>query len=206
MPVKLLLIVIGLALLLPTLAVAFNDHLLLDTDRGEILIQLNFARAPLTAENVMSLAEAGHYDGLIFHRVIEDFVIQTGGYDPDMEERRSEEQIPNESGNGLSNERGTVALARGSDPHSGSAQFYINLSDNSRLDPRSTRWGYAVFGRVRAGMSVADEIAGLPTGGRAHLSSDVPEEDVRIRRARPMSYEEAEAWLQDRNNASDEED
>jgi len=174
---------------------ARESHLLLETDKGPILIELNPRRAPLTVAAILKHSQAGHYDGLIFHRVIDDFVIQTGGYDGDMKRRDVDESVVNESGNGLSNYRGTVALARGEDPHSGKVQFYINLDDNSRLDPRSSRWGYAVFGRVVAGMDTVDAIGKVDTGPRGDIPSDVPKENILIQQARPLAHRDALEWL-----------
>jgi len=183
--------------LLPWTATAEEpaSHLLLTSTHGDIMIELNPQRAPLTVDNIVAYAREGHYDGLVFHRVIEGFVIQTGGYDADFQSRSADRSVANESGNGLSNQRGTVALARGDEPHSGKAQFYINLDDNERLDPRRARWGYAVFGRVVYGMETVDAIGALPTGARDPLPSDVPEEDVIINKVETMDRRTAFQWL-----------
>lgn len=192
-----------LTLLLPLSVHATDDidHLLLETDRGPILIQLNRSRAPLTTEHIIGLVQEGHYDGLVFHRVIEDFVIQTGGRDRRLEPRNAEGSVPNESGNGLRNRRGSVALARGEDPHSGNSQFYINLGENEKLDPQSNRWGYAVFGHVLVGLSTADKIDSLPTTTRNSLE-DVPEENVVIEEARLMNVDQALDWQETQDNGS----
>ena len=132
-------------------------------------------RAPLTAENFLRYVRDGSYDGTVFHRVIANFVVQGGGYDDRLAERQARAPIPNESGNGLSNRRGTLGLAREDCPHSGSSQFYINLMDNAGLDPLPSRWGYAVFGRVVEGMDVVDRIA-LPAhrDRRRHFGAGRP--------------------------------
>lgn len=196
-------LLLSLTLLLPLNVHATDDidHLLLETDRGPILIQLNRSRAPLTTEHIIGLVQEGHYDGLVFHRVIEDFVIQTGGRDRRLEPRNAEGSVPNESGNGLRNRRGSVALARGEDPHSGNSQFYINLDENEKLDPQSNRWGYAVFGHVLVGLSTADKIGSLPTTTRNSLE-DVPEENVVIEEARLMNVDQALDWQETRDNGS----
>ncbi len=155
----------------------------LETTLGNIVIELDAVRAPLTAENFLRYVRDGHYDGTIFHRVIAGFVIQGGGYDDKLEQRKPRAPIPNESGNGLSNQRGTLGLAREESPHSGSAQFYINLVDNGGLNPLPTRWGYTVFGKVVEGMDVVDRIAYLPTRTVKDFASDVPAEPPVVRRA-----------------------
>ena len=157
----------------------------LSTSAGDIVIELDPARAPKTAENFLGYVRSGHYDGTIFHRVIENFMIQAGGFEPDMSARKPGDAIENEADNGLSNVAGTVAMARTSDPHSASAQFFINVSDNAFLDftSRSTQgWGYCVFGVVVEGMDVVDKIVKSPTTGRAG-HQDVPIEAIVIERA-----------------------
>ncbi|HUG03003.1 MAG TPA: peptidylprolyl isomerase [Steroidobacteraceae bacterium] len=154
-----------------------------ETSHGNFTVELDAMRAPLTAENFLRYVRDGAYDGTTFHRVIANFVIQGGGYDLELRERQPRAAIPNESGNGLSNRRGTLGLARDENPHSGSSQFYVNLVDNLALDPLPTRWGYAVFGRVVEGMEVIDRIAHLKTGTVAALGADVPVERPAIRRA-----------------------
>lgn len=150
------------------------------TNLGTFVLQLDAVRAPLTTRNFIEYVKAKHYDGTIFHRVIDGFVAQGGGYTPDLVEKPTREPVVNESGNGLSNVRGTIAMARTGDPHSATSQFYINLVDNTKLDPNEERWGYCVFGRVIEGMEVVDAIAKVPTGPRGELPSDVPEKDVVI--------------------------
>jgi len=154
-----------------------------ETTHGNFTVELDAVRAPLTAENFLRYVRDGAFDGTTFHRVIANFVVQGGGYDLELRERQSRAAIPNESGNGLSNRRGTLGLAREDSPHSGSSQFYINLVDNVALDPLPTRWGYAVFGRVIEGMEIIDRIAHLKTETVAPLGADVPVERPAIRRA-----------------------
>lgn len=150
------------------------------TSAGSFLIELDTARAPLTVANFLEYVRAGHYNGTVFHRVIANFVAQGGGYDEKYVEKPTRPGIPNESGNGLSNRRGSVGIARTSDPHSANAQFYLNLSDNPMLDPQSSRWGYAVFGKVIEGMSVVDEIGAVATGAAGPFDKDVPLKPVII--------------------------
>jgi len=154
-----------------------------ETTEGDFVVELDAVRAPLTAENFLRYVRDGAYDGTVFHRVIPNFVVQGGGFDEKLAARTPRAPVPNESGNGLSNRRGTVGLAREDSPHSGSAQFYINLMDNAGLDPLPSRWGYAVFGRVIEGMEVIDRIAHLPTETVASIGSDVPVARPLIRRA-----------------------
>ena len=144
------------------------------TTKGEFVIELDRARAPLTVEAFLGNVASGFYANTIFHRVIGNFVAQGGGFTTDLELKPTELRIFNESGNGLSNLRGTVGLARANNPHSGSGQFYINLADNLDLNPRPTRWGYAVFGKVVEGMEVVDGIGQVPTGASGELEGNVP--------------------------------
>ncbi len=160
-----------------------NPEVRLETTEGTMLLQLDGRRAPLTVKNFLALVEAGHYDGTVFHRVIPEFMIQGGGYTPGLELKEVEDTVPNESGNGLRNLRGTIAMARTGDPHSAKAQFYINVVDNSALNPQPDRWGYAVFGYVLEGMDVADAIAALPTGPGGDFAQDVPAVPVVIEKA-----------------------
>ncbi len=152
------------------------------TNAGSFLIELDSTRAPLTVANFLEYVRAGHYNGTIFHRVIGNFVAQGGGYDPQYVEKPTHSNVPNESGNGLSNRRGTVGIARTGDPHSANAQFYINLSDNAALDPQPSRWGYAVFGKVIEGMTIVDEIGAVATGPGGPFDKDVPIKPVIIER------------------------
>ena len=152
------------------------------TNAGSFLIELDVDRAPLTVENFLTYVREGHYEGTVFHRVIQGFVAQAGGYTGDFQLKAAERMVVNESGNGLSNLRGTIGLARTSDPHSGNAQFYINLVDNLDLNPRPTRWGYTVFGTVVEGMEVADEIGHVPTGANGQFERNVPVQNIVIQR------------------------
>ncbi|MFQ6006979.1 MAG: peptidylprolyl isomerase [Woeseia sp.] len=151
-----------------------HPHVRVETTEGSFVLELEGMRAPLTVRNFLSLVDAGYYDGTIFHRVIPDFMIQAGGYTPDLKEKESDNTIPNESGNGMSNVYGTVAMARTPDPHSASAQFFINVADNTRLDPGRDGWGYAVFGYVIEGVKVVDKIASVQTGPSGRFEKDVP--------------------------------
>jgi len=155
-----------------------------ETTMGAFTIEVDTARAPLTSASFLQYVRDGHYDGTIFHRVIGNFVVQGGGYLPDGTEKPVRAGVPNESGNGLSNRRGTVAVARTEDPHSGNAQFYLNVANNIALDPSPSRWGYAVFGRVIEGMDVIDRIASVATGSRGPFPEETPLEPVVIGTAR----------------------
>jgi cyclophilin family peptidyl-prolyl cis-trans isomerase len=155
-----------------------------ETTLGGFTVEVDPARAPLTAMSFLQYVRDQHYDGTIFHRVIGNFVVQGGGYLPDGTEKPVRGGVPNESGNGLSNRRGTVALARTGDPHSGTSQFYVNLADNIALDPSPARWGYAVFGRVVEGMDVVDRIASVATGSSGPFEEDAPLQPVVISSAR----------------------
>ena len=152
----------------------------LKTSKGDIVIELNEEKAPLTVANIIQYAEDGFFEGTIFHRVIKDFMVQGGGFTPDMQRKDTRDPIQNEAANGLLNERGTLAMARTNDPHSASSQFFINHADNAFLNhvPQQND-GYAVFGRVVEGMDVVDEIAGVSTGVQAGMQ-DVPVEPVAI--------------------------
>jgi peptidyl-prolyl cis-trans isomerase B (cyclophilin B) len=156
---------------------------LLTTNHGSITIELDAEKAPKTVENFLGYVESGHYDGTIFHRVIDGFMIQGGGFGPGMKEKETGEPIENEAANGLGNEQYTIAMARTNDPHSATAQFFINVKDNDFLDYAGPgHWGYCVFGRVTAGTDVVDEIRKVATG-RKGFHDDVPLEDVIIEKA-----------------------
>ncbi len=157
----------------------------LHTNFGVIALELDAEKAPETVKNFLTYAEAGYYDNTIFHRVIDGFMIQGGGFGPGMKEKKTRSPIKNEADNGLKNERYTIAMARTSDPHSASAQFFINVADNAFLDfkmPSGNGWGYCVFGKVVEGSEVVDKIKGVKTGN-AGFHQDVPKEDVIIERA-----------------------
>ncbi len=160
-----------------------NSKVLLTTNMGEILLELYPDDAPLTVDNFLTYVEKKYYDGLIFHRVIPGFMIQTGGFNEDISRMTPfGGNIPNESHNGLKNKKYTIAMARTSDPDSAKAQFFINVVDNSSLDATSGKAGYAVFGRVIRGMSVAEKISRLPTQ-RAAGMRDVPTATIKIIKA-----------------------
>jgi cyclophilin family peptidyl-prolyl cis-trans isomerase len=154
----------------------------LETSLGAIKLELDAAKAPQTVANFVEYAKAKHYDGLIFHRVINGFMVQGGGYDATYGERKTRSPVKNEANNGLKNTRGTIAMARTSDPHSATAQFFINHADNAFLDyPSRDGWGYCVFGKVTGGMDVVDKIASLPTGPGGPFGTDVPATPVVIK-------------------------
>ena len=155
----------------------------LHTNFGVIALELDAEKAPETVKNFLTYAEAGHYDNTIFHRVIDGFMIQGGGYAPGFEEKETRAPIKNEAANGLSNKVGTVAMARTMEPHSASAQFFINVSNNDFLDFKSATtqgFGYCVFGEVTAGMDVVNKIKAVKTGNSGRMHQDVPVEDVVI--------------------------
>jgi len=133
-----------------------------ETTAGDFVVELDADRSPITVKNFLYYVESGFYEGTIFHRVVADFVIQGGGYTADLKDKPAGDAIPNESGNGLSNRRMTIAMARTGTPHSADSQFYINLAENTPLDPKPTRWGYAVFGTVIDGMDAIDDISYRP--------------------------------------------
>ena len=173
-------ILIGIfCLLVSTHVLAEPQKVLLKTSMGEITIELDADKAPLTVANFLDYADAGFYDGTIFHRVIPDFMIQGGGLDAGLEKKATRDAIQNEAKNGLKNVRGSIAMARTGDPHSATAQFFINLKDNGFLNQSGNRWGYAVFGSVTEGMDVVDAIAAVDTGARSGRR-DVPRETVLI--------------------------
>lgn len=156
--------------------------IILHTNHGDITIELDFEKAPKSAANFKQYAEDGHYDGTIFHRVIDNFMIQGGGFEPGMKQKQTRPPIENEADNGLSNDLGTLAMARTMEPHSASAQFFINVNDNDFLNHTGKNpqgWGYAVFGKVTDGMDTVNKIRDCSTGNKdGH--QDVPVEDVII--------------------------
>lgn len=158
----------------------------LETSQGNIVLELDMTRAPVTVLNFMKYVRSGYYDGTIFHRVIKDFMIQGGGFTPEMVRKEGNATIINEADNGLSNLRGTIAMARTNDPHSAAAQFFINTVDNPFLNHTSKTprgWGYAVFGKVIKGMNVVDKIRNMRTGPNGPLPTDVPLKMVLIQKA-----------------------
>ena len=154
-------------------------------DHGVITIELNAEKAPKSAANFLSYVAKGHYDNTIFHRVMDGFMIQCGGFEPGMKQKGTDAPIENEANNGLKNDNYTVAMARTNDPHSATAQFFINVTDNGFLNhtsPTGSGWGYAVFGKVVKGTEVVDAIRKVPTG-RSGFHENVPKEDVIITKA-----------------------
>lgn len=164
-------------------AVTNNPRVELETDLGTIELVLYADKAPKTVENFLAYVDSGFYDGTIFHRVIPGFMAQGGGFTFDFQEKPTRDPVENESANGLSNARATIAMARTNDPNSATAQFYINLVDNSRLDGSAERPGYTVFGKVLLGMSVVQQIAAEPRG-QHRAFPDAPNMPVRILKAR----------------------
>ncbi len=167
-----------------SLGQAKNPVVVMDTSMGKITIELFEAKAPITVKNFLKYVDDKHYEGTIFHRVIPTFMIQGGGMEPGLREKRSNAPIKNESTNGLSNERGTIAMARTNDPDSATAQFFINVDNNKALDRSAGNAGYAVFGKVIDGMDVVDKIRRVETGNRAvgpQQHQNVPVQDVVIR-------------------------
>jgi peptidyl-prolyl cis-trans isomerase B (cyclophilin B) len=157
----------------------------LHTNFGTIVLELDAAKAPETVKNFLTYVESGRYDNTIFHRVIDGFMIQGGGFEPGMQQKPTNAPIRNEAANGLKNDRYTIAMARTSDPHSATAQFFINVKDNAFLNhtaPSGQGWGYCVFGKVVEGMDVVDKIKGVRTGSKG-FHQDVPVEDVVIQKA-----------------------
>lgn len=157
----------------------------LHTNYGDIVIELDFEKAPKTAANFKQYVQEGFYNGTIFHRVIDGFMIQGGGFTEDFEQKKTRDQIENEADNGLQNLTGTLAMARTNDPHSATAQFFINVKDNAFLNhtgKNASGWGYCVFGKVTAGMDVVNKIKGVKTGSKG-FHQDVPKEAVIIQSA-----------------------
>lgn len=166
-----------------------NPMVALETNQGRIVLELDAEKAPKTVENFLQYVEAGFYDGTLFHRVIPSFMIQGGGFDAHQRQKPTRAAIQNEADNGLANSRGTIAMARTGDPHSATAQFFINLKDNGFLNhsgKTAQGWGYTVFGRVTEGMDVVDKIARTPTA-QGRISEAVPQQPVVIDRASVVS-------------------
>lgn len=175
-----------------TAAAAEPVRVLMETSMGDITLELDADKAPKSTANFVQYVEDKHFDGLVFHRVIKGFMIQGGGYDASYAQRKTRAPIENEAKNGLKNARGTIAMARTSDPHSASSQFFINHSDNTFLDyPGQDGWGYAVFGKVVDGMDVVDKIAEVPTGAIRPFGRDVPVEQVVIEKVTVVAAEPA---------------
>ncbi len=160
-------------------------QVLLKTNKGDITLTLDAVKAPKTVANFLAYVKSGHYDGTIFHRVIDNFMIQGGGMAPGMKQKPTQAEIENEANNGLKNVTGSIAMARTSEPHSASSQFFINVNDNDFLNhtaPTAQGWGYAVFGAVSDGMDVVNAIRKVKTGSSG-FHQDVPTEDVVIEKA-----------------------
>ena len=158
----------------------------LQTSLGDVVIQLDREKAPVSVDNFLGYVKEGHYDGTIFHRIIAGFMAQGGGYTEQFKQKPTHPPIKNEANNGLLNQRGTVAMARTPDPDSATAQFFINFRDNGFLDYKSSTpqgWGYAVFGKVVEGMDVVDKMATIPTGKGGPMPSDVPQTPIVIEKA-----------------------
>ena len=170
-----------------------HPHIEMQTSLGTIKLELDGKQAPLTVAHVLKLVDSGFYDGTVFHRLIPGFMAQGGGFTPGLKLKETTATIPNESGNGLSNLRGTIAMARTGDPHSADSQFFINVADNDRLDPAKDamrgRWGYTVFGVVIEGMEVVDEIVNSRTGPGGQFAKDVPVVPVIIKKVSRVTYE-----------------
>jgi peptidyl-prolyl cis-trans isomerase B (cyclophilin B) len=157
----------------------------LHTNHGVITLELDAAKAPVTVENFLDYVKSGHFNNTVFHRVIDGFMIQGGGFEPGMKQKPTGEQIKNEADNGLKNDNYTVAMARTGDPHSATAQFFINIADNDFLNhtaPNTQGWGYCVFGKVTDGADIVDKIKGVKTGNKGG-HQNVPVEDVIIEKA-----------------------
>jgi peptidyl-prolyl cis-trans isomerase B (cyclophilin B) len=166
-------------------AAASPPRVTFSTSKGEIVVELYPDKAPATVKSFLTYVNEKFFDGTIFHRVIPGFMIQGGGFTADMNQKETHAPVKNEAANGLSNVRGSIAMARTSDPHSATAQFFVNLKDNTFLDRAQSQdgWGYTVFGKVVSGMETVDAIAGVPTGMKAGMS-DVPKQTVTITAAR----------------------
>ncbi len=167
--------------LLTSAAAADLPRVRVETSLGNFVIEINTERAPLTAANFLDYVKTNQYDGTIFHRVIGNFIIQGGGLDTAYKPKTTRAAVANEAGNGLSNKRGTVGLARSDQPHSGNCQFYVNINDNEDLDPQPLRWGYAVFGKVVEGLDVVDKISQTSTGAAGPFPKDAPVQPIVIR-------------------------
>jgi len=170
-----------------------HPHIEMETTLGTIKLELDGRQAPITVAHILKLVDSGFYDGTVFHRVIPGFMAQGGGYTPNLKRKETDDTIPNESGNGMTNVRGTIAMARTGDPHSANSQFFINVADNSRLDPGKApyngRWGYTVFGTVIEGMDVVDAIVNSKTGPGGEFARDVPMIPVIIKKVSRITYE-----------------
>ncbi|BCB28024.1 peptidyl-prolyl cis-trans isomerase [Sulfurimicrobium lacus] len=173
---------------------ATNPQVMIKTNLGEMVVELYPQKAPKTVENFLHYVKNGFYNGTIFHRVINDFMIQGGGLTPAFEQKATFPPIPNEADNGLKNEPGTLAMAHAADPNSATAQFFINLDQNKHLDfykPESYYYGYCVFGKVIKGLDVAKKIGAIPTSAGGPFASDVPQEKIVIEEVAPITLQAA---------------
>jgi cyclophilin family peptidyl-prolyl cis-trans isomerase len=164
-----------------------TTNVVFDTSHGEIELELDGEKAPKTVENFLAYVDDGHYAGTVFHRVIDGFMVQGGGYDEAYEKKATKPPVENEATNGLKNKLGTVAMARTNDPHSATAQWFVNVSDNAFLDhtaPSGNGWGYAVFGKVVRGMDVVEKMKAQKTGAAGPFAKDAPVEPILIKGAR----------------------
>ena len=170
-----------------------HPYVKIETTEGNIVLELDGRQAPITVGHFLELVDKGFYDGLIFHRVMPDFMVQGGGYTPGLKLKEDDVMIPNESGNGLTNIRGTIAMARTGDPHSANSQFFINVGNNVRLDPKKNTvggtWGYTVFGYVIEGMEIVDKIVSVQTGPQGKFQSDVPMIPIVIKKLSRYTFE-----------------
>ncbi len=170
-----------------------HPYIKVETTEGNIILELDGKQAPMTVGHILGLVDAGFYDGLVFHRVIPGFMAQGGGFTPGLKRKETDDTIPNESGNGLSNVRGTIAMARTNDPHSANSQFFINVGNNIRLDPNKNTvggsWGYTVFGFVIEGMEIVDKIVSVQTGPQGPFQSDVPIVPIVIKKMSRYTFE-----------------
>jgi len=193
---KKLLIVMLLGLACPLALAAdklpAHPHILVETTEGNFKLELETRQAPLTVAHFVGLVDEGFYDGTIFHRLIPEFMAQGGGHTPDMKLKEDSRTVPNESGNGLSNVRGTIAMARTADPHSANSQFFINVADNTRLDPNKelgkASWGYTVFGIVFEGMDVVDKIVNAETARNGPGGAPAPIVPIVIKKMSRITY------------------
>jgi len=173
-----------------------HPYVKIETTEGDIVLELDGRQAPITVGHFLELVDQGFYDGLIFHRVIPGFMAQGGGYTPGLKLKEDDDTIPNESGNGLTNIRGTIAMARTGEPHSANSQFFINVDNNVRLDPNKNTvggsWGYTVFGYVIEGMDVVDKIVSVQTGPQGSFQSDVPMIPIVIKKLSRFTFEQVQ--------------
>jgi len=170
-----------------------HPYVQIETTEGNIILELDGRQAPITVGHILKLVDSGFYDGTVFHRVIPGFMIQGGGHTADLKRKETDAMIPNESGNAMSNVRGTIAMARTSDPHSANSQFFINVGNNVRLDPNKNTaggsWGYTVFGFVIEGMEIVDKIVSVQTGPQGPFQTDVPVVPIIIKKMSRYTFE-----------------